>query len=113
MANAFWGRIAAGAHPEDLAAISRAGGHASAKRAARPETDVVELVQAERLVECFEAELWSEPAPPADLQQRPWGSLRPESGSRASDFRRGLQRHPRRHRALQQTLAHAGDRGGP
>ena len=57
--NAFWGRIAAGAHPEELAEIAKAAGHASAKRARVPDPDIVELIQAERLVECFEAELWS------------------------------------------------------
>ena len=56
---AFWGMIAAGAHPEDLLEIAKAAGHASTKRAVVPDPDIVELIQAERLVECFEAELWS------------------------------------------------------
>lgn len=55
----FWGMIAAGAHPEDLLEIAKAAGHASAKRAVVPDASIVELIQAERLVECFEAELWS------------------------------------------------------
>ena len=55
----FWGKIAKGAHPEELAALAKAAGHASASRAGDPEASIVELVQAERLVECFEAELWS------------------------------------------------------
>ena len=57
--DAFWGKIAAGAHPEELAALAKAAGHASASRAGDPDASIVELLQAERLVECFEAELWS------------------------------------------------------
>lgn len=57
--HAFWGMIAAGAHPEELLEIAKAAGHASAKRLGDPDASIVELLQAERLVECFEAELWS------------------------------------------------------
>jgi len=57
--DAFWGMVAAGRHPEEVAAIAKAGGHASAKRALVPEASTVRLVQAERAVECFEADLWS------------------------------------------------------
>ena len=57
--DAFWGKIAAGAHPEELAALAKAAGHASASRAGDPDASIVELLQAERLVEGFEAELWS------------------------------------------------------
>lgn len=60
--NAFWGQVAAGAAPEDVAALSKSGGHASAKRAAVPSPEIVELVQAERIVECFEADMWSTPS---------------------------------------------------
>ncbi len=56
---AFWGLVAAGRHPEELAALAKAGGHASATRATEPEVGIVGLIQAERLVECFEAEMWS------------------------------------------------------
>jgi hypothetical protein len=59
IADAFWGMVAAGRHPEEVAAIAKEGGHASAKRATVPEASVVRLVQAERAVECFEADLWS------------------------------------------------------
>lgn len=55
----FWGLVAAGRDPETLVELAKAGGHASAKRAGDPDPAIVELVQAERLVECFEAELWS------------------------------------------------------
>jgi len=55
----FWGLVAAGHHPEDLVELAKAGGHASAKRAAVPDAGIVQLLQAERLVECFEADLWS------------------------------------------------------
>ena len=57
--DAFWGTVAAGRHPEDVAALAKAGGHASAKRASVPDSAIVRLVQAERIVECFEADLWS------------------------------------------------------
>jgi hypothetical protein len=57
--HAFWGRIARGATPEGIAAIAKAGGHASSARAVRPADEIIELLHAERLVECFEAETWS------------------------------------------------------
>lgn len=44
--------------PVEVAARAKRGGHASATRAQTPSPEVVELIQAERLVECFEAELW-------------------------------------------------------
>lgn len=58
LARGFWGMVAAGYHPDDLVEVAKAGGHASAKRAAVPAAEIVELLQAERLVECFEADLW-------------------------------------------------------
>jgi hypothetical protein len=66
---AFWGMIAAGAHPEELVEITKAAGHASASRARVPDPDIVELIQAERLVECFEAELWSNGSDNAGLME--------------------------------------------
>jgi len=63
--NAFWGMIAEGKHPEDIQDLAKEAGHASAKRAREPDPSIVELLQAERIVECFEAELWGAPA---DLQ---------------------------------------------
>ena len=62
LTDAFWGKIAAGAHPEALAAMAKEAGHASASRAGDPDRSIVELLQAERLVECFEAELWNMPS---------------------------------------------------
>ncbi|MEM9743906.1 MAG: hypothetical protein AAF918_14585 [Pseudomonadota bacterium] len=56
----FWGRVAAGSAPEDIGSITSSGGHRSSSRAQTPCEDIVELIQAERLVECFEAEMWSE-----------------------------------------------------
>lgn len=55
----FWGLVAQGHHPEALAQLAKAAGHASASRAGVPDAAIVELLQAERLVECFEADLWS------------------------------------------------------
>ena len=62
---AFWGLIAAGRHPEEIAALAKAQGHASAARATVPGAAIVQLLQAERLVECFEAQLWSHAEPDA------------------------------------------------
>jgi len=54
----FWGHVAAGQHPEQVQEIAKAGGHASASRGREPDPDIVEMIQAERAVECFEADLW-------------------------------------------------------
>ena len=55
----FWGMVAAGAEPDEIQELAKAGGHASAKRAEVPDDALVEILQVERLVECFEAESWS------------------------------------------------------
>lgn len=57
--NGFWGMIASGRHQGDVQEIAKAAGHASAGRADVPDASIVQLLQAERLVECFEAALWS------------------------------------------------------
>ena len=49
----FWGLIASGMAPDAVQELASAGGHASAKRAGTPDPAIIELVQAERLVECF------------------------------------------------------------
>jgi len=67
LARAFWGMVADGHHPEEIAALAKAAGHASAKRAEVPDGSIVELLQAERLVECFEADLWGGGGSAADL----------------------------------------------
>jgi hypothetical protein len=54
----FWGMVAGGRHPEEIADFAKAAGHASAKRAGIPDASIVAIVQAERAVECFEADLW-------------------------------------------------------
>lgn len=59
MARGFWGLVAGGMAPDAVQALALAGGHASAKRAAAPDAGIVALLQAERLVECFEAASWS------------------------------------------------------
>ena len=56
---AFWGRIAAGQSPDSIQQLAHVGGHPSAKRAGKPAADIVEMLQAERLVECLEADAWS------------------------------------------------------
>ena len=58
----FWGRVFRGSHPEEVGALAAAGGHHSSSRAEKPSDEIVELVQAERIVECFEAEMWGEPS---------------------------------------------------
>jgi len=58
-AHGFWGLVASGRHPEEIAGLAKAAGHASAKRAATPEPGIIPVLQAERAVECFEADLWS------------------------------------------------------
>lgn len=60
--NGFWGMVARGRDPAEIAEIAKAAGHASAKRAQVPEPHIVELLQAERIVECFEADMWGGPA---------------------------------------------------
>jgi hypothetical protein len=55
----FWGLVAAGNDPASIAEMARAAGHASARRAEKPEPHFVEAIQVERIVESFEAELWS------------------------------------------------------
>ncbi|WP_374529418.1 hypothetical protein [Novosphingobium sp.] len=67
LSRGFWGMVAAGHHPEELVEIAKAAGHASAKRAGIPDDSIVELLQAERIVECFEADLWSGGGDDADL----------------------------------------------
>ena len=59
IADGFWGLVASGRHPEEIAGLAKAAGHASAKRAATPDESMVPIIQAERVVECFEADLWS------------------------------------------------------
>ncbi|MEY4054739.1 MAG: hypothetical protein RL519_74 [Pseudomonadota bacterium] len=59
LTGAFWGMVADGRHPEEIAGIAKAAGHASASRNTVPDGSIVELLQAERLVECFEADQWS------------------------------------------------------
>jgi len=56
----FWGLVAAGNDPEKIAEMAKAAGHASAKRAERPDPHFVQAIQVERIVESFEAELWSQ-----------------------------------------------------
>lgn len=55
----FWGLVSGGMDPEAVGQMAADAGHASAKRARVPDDHIVELLQAERLVECFEAESWS------------------------------------------------------
>ncbi len=69
MNDGFWGMVARGANPEAIGELAKGAGHASAKRAAPPDPAIVELLQAERLVECFEADLWGGGTEPALLRQ--------------------------------------------
>jgi hypothetical protein len=58
MDRGFWGLVAGGLDPATVQSLASAGGHASAKRARTPDPAIVQLLQAERLVECFEASAW-------------------------------------------------------
>lgn len=69
LTKAFWGMVACGRHPEEIGELAKAAGHASASRATVPGDNIVELLQAERIVECFEADMWSGPATPALIRQ--------------------------------------------
>ncbi|MEM9387952.1 MAG: hypothetical protein AAGA68_23055 [Pseudomonadota bacterium] len=64
MVAGFWGTVFSGVGLDAVADRTRAGGHASSTRAVAPDATIVELVQAERLVECFEADMWSVPSAP-------------------------------------------------
>lgn len=59
MSDGFWGKVACGHDPAELGGMARAAGHASAKRANLPDAGFVQIIQAERVIESFEAELWS------------------------------------------------------
>jgi hypothetical protein len=54
----FWGLVAGGRHPDEIGDLAKAAGHASASRARVPDPFIVPAIQAERIVECFEADLW-------------------------------------------------------
>jgi hypothetical protein len=54
----FWGLLARGMEPHAIGEMAKAAGHVSAKRALKPEPSIVPIVQAERIVEAFEADLW-------------------------------------------------------
>lgn len=55
----FWGMVASGRHPEDIAGLAKAAGHASASRGTTPDRSFVQAIQAERAVEAFEADHWA------------------------------------------------------
>lgn len=55
----FWGLVATGSEPQRISEMAKAAGHASAKRADKPDPDFVQAIQVERIVESFEAEHWS------------------------------------------------------
>lgn len=67
MTAGFWGLVAGGMAPDAVQALAMAGGHASAKRAGVPDAAITQLIQAERLVECFEAASWSGGADDASI----------------------------------------------
>jgi hypothetical protein len=67
-AHGFWGMVADGRHPEEIQDIAKAAGHASASRGRKPDPSIVQIIQVERAVECFEADLWGGGADPATLR---------------------------------------------
>lgn len=64
----FFGLIAEGRHPDDISSLASAMGHSSASKAHVPDASIIELIQSERLVECFEAEVWGGAADLVTLQ---------------------------------------------
>ncbi len=54
----FWGMVAEGRDPGEIGALAAAAGHRSASRCEPPDPQFIEIIQAERLVESFEADLW-------------------------------------------------------
>jgi hypothetical protein len=64
----FWGLVAGGSHPEAIGAMAKAAGHASAARPSTPDPALVPAIQAERIVECFEADLWAGGSDPQTFQ---------------------------------------------
>jgi hypothetical protein len=54
----FWGLVGEGMTPDRIQGLARAGGHPSASRASPPDLALHPILQAERLVEVFEADLW-------------------------------------------------------
>ena len=64
MPDAFWGKIEQGLNPDEIQRLAKSGGHASTSRAETPDPALVQLIQAERIVECFEADAWGQPADP-------------------------------------------------
>lgn len=54
----FWDMVAGGAHPDGIGRMAALAGHPSAKRAGTPDAEFVPVIQAERIVEAFEADLW-------------------------------------------------------
>jgi hypothetical protein len=56
--DAFWGLVESGRHPEEVQDLAKAAGHASASRTSKPASYFVPVIQAERIVECLEADLW-------------------------------------------------------
>lgn len=55
----FWGLVHAGHDPAEIQEMAKSAGHASSKRADVPSPEFVAAIQAERVVEAFEADLWS------------------------------------------------------
>lgn len=103
----FWGLVAGGMAPDEVQALAAAGGHASAKRAGVPDPGIVELLQAERLVECFEAASWSGGADDAAIMamaQPAWAAsyVPPPAGlpGKLAAIRAGLNPFLERWRAL-------------
>lgn len=58
--NGFWGLVEGGRHPDEVQDLAKAAGHSSASRAVAPDPSFIPVIQAERIVECFEADLWGD-----------------------------------------------------
>ncbi|MCA1654426.1 MAG: hypothetical protein ABR588_02660 [Sphingomicrobium sp.] len=69
MQDGFWGLVATGSHPEEVGPMAKAAGHPSAARPGLPQAGIVSAIQAERIVECFEADLWGPGCDPQTFRE--------------------------------------------
>ena len=67
--DAFWGMVANGRDPAEIARLAKDAGHASAARAEEPDRLIVRALQSERIVECFEADLWGGGGDPESFRE--------------------------------------------
>lgn len=107
LANGFWAHAARKFAFEEIGALVKEGGHASSSRAQVPSPDIVELIFAERIVECFEAEIHTAPSSPETFRsvleaacRASFIQPRPTSDSEIKEVRARIDDFAHRWRAL-------------